>query len=107
MKHMRQPDGKIKPILDIYEQLHLDMGWLTLEGKELEDHLAEEAYKAALRVRDRQRNGAVPARKLTKAEQEAVDKWEKRGTEAVAAAAPSAAPAAASAPAPATAAVSA
>jgi hypothetical protein len=92
MKHMRQPNGKIKPVLPIYEQLHLDMGWVTLEGHELEDHLAEEAYHAALRTRERQRLGAVQSRPLNKGEKEAIEIWEKRLAEKAGAAASGAAP---------------
>jgi len=81
MKYMRGPNGKVKPILDIYEEHHLENGFVTLTGQELQDYLMEEAYFAALRVKDRYRTGAVSSRNLTKAETAAIEAWLKRAEE--------------------------
>ncbi len=94
MKYMRGPDGKIKPILEIYVELYQSQGWVLLEGQELKDHEMEEAYKAALRVRARWLGGAVSSRKLTKAEEAAIAAWEARVAELAAKPAEAEAPAA-------------
>lgn len=78
MKYMRGPNGKVKPVLDIYEDQYLEAGFVSLEGQELKDYEMEQAYFAALRVQDRFRLGAVQSRPLTKAEQAAIDAWLKR-----------------------------
>jgi len=81
MKYMRGPNGKVKPVLDIYVEQAVEEGFVELVGQELKDYEMEQAYFAALRVKDRYREGAVQSRPLTKAEQAAIDAWAKRAEE--------------------------
>lgn len=81
MKYMRGPNGKVKPVLDIYVEQAVEEGFVELVGQELKDYEMEQAYFAALRVRDRYREGAVQSRALTKAEVAAIDAWVKRAEE--------------------------